>query len=339
MSAAISAPNKPSKQPPETPESVRRALRLAQTASNELIKTAKSLLNTPPPDGQKSADSSLSAIAKLAGLVHSHTIRTALVCGPTAFSPAAALGCLQDLHKPILPIVAEYQKLANEGFPEYFVRDVRMAVTKLLDTFGGFLDEIVEIACGEASVESHERLQNSGMMMESCARIEQICKAGPISVLRQKLRETEGMLDDALEDLGHVITGEETDGIDDGWGDERIEYTPEQKEFASKIKSKLQLLSFLYKAIYKRRVPTNTSYDASVRETLDTMYGCLGKLSEVVDDLVAGIASQEEPMGLELSMVQAIDEARKLATAVRPPLNGITDGRETWFDTWLEKVV
>ena len=69
------------------------------------------------------------------------------------------------------------------------------------------------------------------------------------------------------------------------------------------------------------------------------MYVCFETLSVIVDDLVAGISAQEDPMNLELSMIQIVGEARRLATAIRIPLNGVVDGRETWFDTWLEKMV
>jgi hypothetical protein len=59
----------------------------------------------------------------------------------------------------------------------------------------------------------------------------------------------------------------------------------------------------------------------------------------VVDDLVSGISAQEEPMSLELSVVQIVDTGHKLARACRISLQNSTDGKETWFDTWLEKMV
>jgi hypothetical protein len=53
---------------------------------------------------------------------------------------------------------------------------------------------------------------------------------------------------------------------------------------------------------------------------------------------VSGISAQEEPMSLELSVVQISETSRKLANAVRLTLTGPPDGKEIWFDTWQEKM-
>jgi hypothetical protein len=233
-------------------------------------------------------------------------------------------------------LVSEYHNISSGDYPEYFIAAVRKDIISLLDTTISFLGEAVEIACGDASVESQERLQYSGMMMEICDRIQQVCKEGPMTLLRKKLRDTEEMLNDALEEVGDLV--ESTGEIDDGWN-EPVEYTPDQKGFASRAQIKVRLLSFLYKAVSKRRLVTTMQYDRSYRERLEIVFGCLGVLSIAVDDLVSGISVQEEPMALELSMVQIMHEGRKLAGALRSPLDGIADGKETWFDTWLEKVV
>lgn len=322
----------------ETPESLRQALKSTYTASAELIQTSKAVLESSNPIAptSKPPQTSLDAIIKLASLIHSHTVRTALTCGPTASSPSATLACIKELHEPILPLVSEYQNISSGDYPDYFLAAVRKEIISLLDTTISFLGEAVEIACGDAEVESRERLQYSGMMMEICDRLQQICKDGPITQLRKKLRETEEMLTDALEEVVEIVNS--AGEMDDEWGG-TVEYTPEQKALASRAQSKVRFLSFLYKAVSKRRLVTTLQYDKSYRERLEIVCGCLGVLSIAVDDLVSGISAQEEPMILELSMVQITNEGRKLADALRSPLDGIADGKETWFDTWLEKAV
>lgn len=337
MAGSTAKPSSASSSRPKTPENVKQALKSAQMASAELTQTSKSLLLS----GKQSAESSktsLDTIAKLASLIHSHTVRTALTCGPTASSPTATLGCIKDLHQPILPMISDFQSLSPTAFPEFFIASVRRSVVSLLDTVDAFVGEVVEIACGDTDVESCERLQYSGMMMESCDRLQQICKDGPIAILRGKLRETEDMLRDALEEVAQVIEPIENDE-EDGWNDEPTEYTVDQTTFAKRAQTKLKLLSFLYKAISKRRISARTSYNLSNRTSLDLVYAALGTLEVAVDDLVAGITAQEDPMTLELSIVQTVGEARKLAETLRSPLTGIADGRETWFDTWLEKMI
>jgi hypothetical protein len=322
---------------PETPESLCRALKSTAVTSTQLVMNSKALLESKVPGpSSKSDQPPLDAISKLASLVHSHTVRTALTCGPTASSPSATLKCLKELHEPILPLISEYQILTSAEYPEYFVRHVRKEITRLLDTFGPFIGEVVEIACGNTDVESRERLQYSGMMMEVCDRIQQLCKDGPIIILRNKLRDTGEMLNDALEEVAQLLDSNE---VDDGWSDEPIEYTLEQKKFAESAQTKLRLLSFLYKATSKRRIPTSLTYDPKFLISLDMVYVCFETLSSAVDDLVAGISAQEDPMNLELSMIQIVGEARRLAAAIRIPFSGIVDGREIWFDTWLEKMV
>ena len=321
---------------PETPESLRQALKSSYIASAELVQTSKALLQSTEKliPTNTSVHTSTDGIAKLASLIHSHTVRTALTCGLTASSPTATLHCIKGLHEPILPLVSEFQNISSE-YPAYFLVSVRKEIEVLFDTMVAFLGEVVEIACGDADVESRERLQFSGMMLAVCDRIQQICKDGPVHLLREKLRETEEMLTDALEELVEVV--EATGEVDDGW-DEPVEYTPEQKKFAERALSKLRLLSFLYKAIAKRRIPSSMAYNTSFRVTAETIHGCFSGLCVVVDDLVSGISAQEEPMSLELSMVQILETGVKLAHATRVPLDGSTDGKEAWFDTWIEKV-
>jgi hypothetical protein len=336
-SKSTSSKDTGSKGRPKTPEATRQALKSAGIASTELVRNSKSLLQANAP--VTSSDSSqppLDAISKLASLIHSHTVRTALTCGPTASSPSATLNCIKDLHEPILPLISEYQSLSTSLYPEYFIICVQKEITSLLDTFGAFVGEVVEIACGDAEVESRERLQYSGMMMEVCDRIQRLCEDGPMPVLRKTLHETAEMLNDALEEIVQIITATE---VDDGWSDEPIEYTPEQKTFARRAQSKLRYLSFLYKAISKRRMPANLTYHQAFRTKLDTIHECLSKLSVVVDDLVAGISAQEDPMDLELSVIQIVDLAQRLATTVKFPLNVISDGKEIWFDNWLKSMV
>lgn len=325
-----------SKTGPKTPESLRQALKSTYVTAAELIQTSKAILKSSIliDPTSKLPQTSLDSIVKLASLIHSHTVRTALTCGPTAYSPTVTMNCIRELQEPIVPLVSEYQNISSGDYPDYFLAAVRNDIDSLLDATISFLGEIVEIACGDADVESRERLQYSGMVMEICDRLQQVCKDGPITQLRKKLRETEEMLNDALEEVVDIVNA---DGeIDDEWG-ETVEYTPEQKALASRAQSKVRFLSFLYKAVSKRRLVTTLQYDKSYRERLEIVFGCLGGLSIAVDDLVSGISAQEEPMTLELSMVQITNEAQKLAGALRSSLDGIADGKETWFDSWLEK--
>jgi hypothetical protein len=329
-----------SKGRPETPESLRRALKSAAAASAELVQTSKSLLqSTSSVSSVPSKRPPLPAIAILAGLVHSHTVRTALTCGPTVSSPSATLGCVKDLHEPILPLVTEYQNLVvAQEYPQFFVDKTRQEIVRLLDAFGPFVGEVAEIACGDASVESRERLQYSGMMMDSTKRIQQFCKDGPLTILHIKLKETQEMSNDALEEL-QTILNPETNAADDGWSDDPTapaEYTASQKSLAKRVERKLHLIHLLYKATSKRRM-TNVTYSPDMRSGIDVVYDLLTTLSVDVDNLVSGISDQEDPMGLELTVVQVHDAARKLAAAVRTPFNGISDSREVWFDSWLTK--
>ena len=332
--------------PTKIPESVRKALDTAYSASKELIKTSKSLLDSHTPSrpigngGPSSSPSALSspidAIAKLSGLLHSHTVRTALTCGPTASSPTATLDCIKALHEPILPLVTEFQRLSTlHEFPGYFVMGIRKEIMSLFDAIVAFLGEVVEIARGDGDVGSRERLQYSGMVMEVCDRLQRICGDGPIGMVCRRLKDTHDMLDDALEEVVGII---EDEIVDDGWSEDPAEYTAEEKKYAERVHAKLRLLSLLYKAISRRRLTPTTPYTKSSRSTLDIVHAGLTTLSVAVDELVSGITGQEDPMTLELSFIQIMNESRKLATALRLPLNGEPDGRESWFDTWLAKL-
>jgi hypothetical protein len=205
----------------------------------------------------------------------------------------------------------------------------------LFDAIVAFLGEVVEIARGEGSVESRERLQYSGMVMELCDRLGRICKEGPIGMIYGKLKDTQEMLADALEEVEGIVEGEV---VDDGWTEEPVEYTLEQKNYAERVQTKLRLLSLLYKAISKRRITPTMTYVKASRPRLDCVHECLMTLSVAADDLVSGVTGQEDLMTLELSFLQIMEESRRLATALRLPLDTEPDGRESWFDTWAEKM-
>jgi len=329
---------------PEIPEPLRQALKSAARASTELVQSSRSLLQSSSSESGKSAVPSgqppLAAIAILAGLVHSHTVRTALTCGPTAASPSATLGCVKDLHEPILPMMAEYQSLVeSEEYPPFFVHKVRHEIIRFLDAFEPFVAEVVEIACGEASVESRKRLQYSGVMMESTKRIQRLCKTDPVQLLREKLTETQEMLCDAMTELQIILNPDGALPQDDGWLDTDTtapEYSPAQKSLATRAEQHLRLLHLLYKATSRRRL-TNVTYSPTMRGGIDVVNDLLTTLSVDVDNLVSGISDQEDPMALELTLVQLQDAGRKLAASIRIPFNHISDDREGWFDTWLEK--
>src|SRR5579862_5367583 len=184
-------------------ESIRQSLDAAYIASKELIETSRSLIQTESsPTISKPAPLPIQAITKLTSLIHSHTVRTALTCGPTASSPTATLSCIKELHEPILPLVTEFQAMSTSNeYPAFFVRGIRREIMMLFDAIVAFLGEVVEIARGEGSVESRERLQYSGMVMELCDRLGRICKEGPIGMIYGKLKDTQEMLADALEEV------------------------------------------------------------------------------------------------------------------------------------------
>jgi hypothetical protein len=315
------------------PEFLQKDLASILTTSKEILQTSKSLIQSPSKnDPSKRPSAILVDVGKLVGLINSHTVRTALTCGPTASSPATTLKCIKDLLQPILPLVSEVQSLSGgEEYPEYFTKGLRRDIGSLFDAIDSFLGEVVEISRGERSVGSAERLQYSGMVMEFCDRIQRDCKDGPMKLFQKKLLETEDMLKDALEELDNIINSSET--VDE-WGDP-IEYTSDQKHLAERGLTKLRLLSLLYKALSKRRFSMLT-YSNSLRSTLDVVHDHLVTLSGLVDDFASGVAGQEDPMTLELSLMQIVENGREVASAARKPLTGMEDGRETWFDTWRE---
>jgi Grap2 and cyclin-D-interacting len=256
-----------------------------------------------------------------------------------ASSSSATLSCLKQFHEPILPLVSEFQAISSRAYPEYFTKTVQQRLLSLFDTMVQFLQEIVEIVCGDSNAESQERLHCSALMIQECDRIQKLCKEGPVMLLRSKLEETEEMLKDALDELGEVIepaTSENYD--DDGWNGGPGDYTPEQTQFATRTQRKLRLLSMLYKAISKRRITAKTAYVNLMAQGLDSIDGCLKKLEALVDDLVSGVSMAEEPMTLELSLVQLVDEAKMLSGAVRLPLDGVGDGQVDWFVMWSKKI-
>lgn len=202
----------------------------------------------------------------------------------------------------------------------------------------------MEIVSGESTVDSQERLTCSGMMMQECDRIQQLCKEGPMILLRKKLENTKEMLDDAMNELEEVIdeptsitVTSDDDEDEDGWPTNH--YSLKQKEFAIRTQKILKLLALLYKAMGKRRVMIKIGYEKSMLMKLDGIYTNLEGLNVAVDELVAEIGlGNEEAMTLELELIHLVDEAQRLSMAVREPLNGGSDAQVEWFDMWDKKM-
>lgn len=233
------------------------------------------------------------------------------------------------------------QAISQGEYPEYFTAELSRRVSGLFETMILFLREIVEIVTGESAVDSQERLTCSGMMMQECDRIQQLCKESPMVLLRKKLELTEEMLKDAMDELEEIVaptsitfTPDEED--DDEWPRDD---SPEQKEFAIRTQKVLKLLSLLYKAILKRRVTINMGYTKSMLTNMDGIYVALDELNVAVDELVSEInLGDKEPMTLELQLIHVVDEAQRLSKAVREPLDGGRDTQVEWFDIWGKKM-
>ena len=247
--------------------------------------------------------------------------------------------------------MAAYQVVRSEEYPTFFVKGVGHSLERLLDTMGVFVGEIVEIASGGTSVESAERLRYSGMMLECCDDLKGIVDKGVEGILKKKLNETISMLKDATEEVSEVVQQETKDEQEDErlvndeddqeevLEDDEVEYSATEKEFAKRVQKQLHLLSLLYKAISKRRLSLTGPYDSSLRTKLESIHDLLSLLASLVDELVSGIVAQEEAMKLELLDVELLQEARKLGESVRLPLSGNGDGKEEWFDAWLQRMV
>jgi Grap2 and cyclin-D-interacting len=352
-STNLSLSNSMTSQPPSSSESVGQALKALRSQSTELLQTCKALLHSPPTQTTPSSSNpeTLQDIAKLATLIHSHTVRTALTCGTTASNPTVSHNCLKSLHEPILPLMAAYQVVRAEEYPTFFVKSVGHSLERVLDTMGVFVGEIVEIASGGTSVESAERLRYSGMMLECCDDLKGIVDKGVEGILKKKLNETISMLKDATEEVSEVAQQETKDEQEDErlvndeddqeevLEDDEVEYSATEKEFAKRVQKQLHLLSLLYKAISKRRLSLTGPYDSSLRTKLESIHDLLSLLASLVDELVSGIVAQEDAMKLELLDVELLQEARKLGESVRLPLSGNGDGKEEWFDAWLQRMV
>jgi Grap2 and cyclin-D-interacting, N-terminal len=331
-----------SKPPPKAttpqPEALQKDLAAILVTSKEILHSSKSLLQSSPHTvPSKTSVAILADVSTLVGLVHSHTVRTALTCGPTAFSPKTTLSCIKDLLQPILPLVAEMQSLtASDGSPEFFTKSLSRDIAGLFNAIEPFLDEVVEIAKGERSVKSEERLTYSGMVMHLCDQIQRVCQDGPMKLFQKTLAETQEMLQDAMDELAEIATSTADVENFNAWGD-RVTYTPQQKDLAARGLTKLRLLSLLYKAISKRRLSTPT-YLPPFRSTLNILQDTLVTLSSLTDDFSAGVAAEEDPMTMEITLLQIVEKANLVAATSRAPLTGPEDGREQWFDTWREKM-
>lgn len=278
-------------------------------------------------------DEPLNALADIASLWRAHTTKVGIAFKPPV-SAAAAEACLQDVAK-LLPLAAGVALSMTEA------RDGQLAVNEATARTRALVESQARLVDELASVAERQRLEtasgrrpsasgrSSGATLTSIGKVWQSCDAlaelktlGVGGILRARIAEFAGMLDDAASDLEAWINGESTlDAFGDelepaGAGDDATQ------ALASQWHKKLTRLKILYNTISKRRATANadTAY-------LEAIYTRMHALSSLVDDLACEFMEGSDSESVTGTANRVDEEVRALIAHVKP--------RDDQFTTWV----
>ncbi|ORY86808.1 hypothetical protein BCR37DRAFT_385282 [Protomyces lactucae-debilis] len=305
-------------------------LQKSKAAIETVIAACKAGEGTAPLiEGVASID--LAALSKDLGiLLHAQCTKLSLAAKPPR-TQDAVLACVDGIIKllPAFSMLATSLRRAihSAAVADHIRNNIHYAMIGSRSLIETALDP-------EASV---ARLEQTGILWESCVKLQHVTKADACVSL--KIKETSVMLNDAIEDLESFAAGDEEDFDDSASESSEAEVSTsieKNQETLDEIQRRISILrrtQLLLKAIVKRRVP-----GASV-DVLNQIYDNLIALIVEVDDFACEVqeaADEAYIMELEKSVLHRV-EALLTAALMDNEDPKWAEWIETFRKRWLEK--
>jgi effector-binding domain-containing protein len=311
----------------------------------------------------------LDEVPKLASLISGHATKLGLI-----YKPPIALTtyktCWSELDNFVkynVMLISLFKQLKSEvsTLSEVFYYELGNDATSVIDSCLILVNELQKIIVQEAEREGEPgddeddvsgRLTSIGMVWESCDNITKTHKAGSSGVLRSKLKLTNKLVIDALDELRewleNPIAGGGFDYDDDdifGLGDENPAAKSLQEKnksgheeraddevvkYGEKWSNKIQLVKLLI-SLLDKSIPVS-KYNNNFAKGLDTLNDNRLKINEYVDDLVACVVYDSDVEGATEASQLLTKEINQIVDIVRK-LNNDDEKKCKWLDSWKAK--
>lgn len=314
-----------------------------ETELRELIKSFKTGLElyttslTQDLLCSQTLDSPSDELVKLAQLLTAHATKVGIAFRPPV-SIDAGYEQLVEASQKMLLVVSIVSQFDAERWSVLYQKEVISRVKVVIGAYIGLMDELESLDFKDKTQETEGRLISVGKVWESCKSVEELVKLGSVGLLKDQLKLSIGIVQDAHEELlewikepfveAEIVFGK--DEFDEDREDEEV--SPYTKQFADKWNNKVKMLKLLLNSLSKS-LPE--SIDGVKIDEFNHEQKTLGAS---IDDLVCDIFLNLEKEALDENAVKLTKQSELLIKLVRS-LNKDDDKKTQWLDLWLHKFV
>lgn len=311
-------------------------------------------------------------IPKLSSLISAHTTKIGLVFKPP-IAKTTYNACKTEVDSlvkyAILLISLLYQiQKDRDIYSKLFANELSYDGLSILEVCIILLNNLIELIDIEdensnenkdedekSNKETNQRLASVGLIWDSCEKLTKSCKNGSNGILRSKLKQTNKLVIDALDELkewlenpivgnGFDFDGDDIFGLNDN-SDEKIKEEEEKLSddekadeevilFGKVWSTKIQLIKLLI-SLLDKSIPTS-KYNSKFSKGLDLLNETCLKINEYVDDLVACTVYDADIEGGEKAGKLLNNQTNQILELVRK-INNDDEKKCKWLDSWKHK--
>lgn len=299
----------------------------------------------------------LDEIPKLSKLINAQVTKIGLVFKPV-IAETTYKACwteLDSLVKYLVLLISLLNQLRKEInlYSSIFINELTQDTLSIIESSIALINELsrqIDIEEVENTDSSDYRLIGVGIVWESCDRLLKTFKNGSSGVLRLKLKQTNKLIVDALDELNEwlenpLVGGDfdeddifglnkENDNEDDGESEAEEKADDEVIEYGKTWSTKIQLVKLLI-SLLDKSIPAS-KYTVKFSKSLDLFNEKRLKLNEFVDDLVACVVYDNDIEGAQNASKELTKEINLVVDLVRK-INNDDEKRCKWLDSWKAK--
>lgn len=320
-----------------------------------LIQNITDFKNSESKTLQSHVQSPVEEIPKLANLIKAHATKLGLVYKPpiqeTTINACRTETDIFCKNVVLLSSVINQLRAEVEKYSLVFVNELSYDFNSIVEAaviLLGELNKLIDLENDDGA----QRLVGVGLVWESTDTILNTVKGGNSGVLRNKLKSSNKVIIDALEELqdwleNPIEGGDENYDMDELLGVEKVptelndeksinsdnEMAPEDVvQCATKWERKISLLKLLV-GLLNKSIP-DSKYNIKFSKSLDAIDNNIKNLSEYVDDVIASLVYDSDVNSAEAAGASLNNGVKGLVDIVKR----INDEKKIkWVDSWAVK--
>ncbi|KAI9861991.1 MAG: hypothetical protein M1813_005062 [Trichoglossum hirsutum] len=340
-----------------------------KTTLSLLHQFLSSLSVHPPPTAPAATTTTdpLPLLSTSASLTKAHTTKLSLLLLNPPFTPSAISSVLHDLSTGAVPVMMTSVELCPaEIWGQVLSHEMRGGVRRVLGGLVALVEEVSaqaslassangvatsssSLATSKTEAEkpgstraavaagSRDSLASTGVVWEACDALIALQAKGLGGLVVEKITQYRDTLSDAISEL-KAWSGPHDDDGDDDDGDDSSSSPPPPPALLPLLTTSLKhlsLLSLLYRALLKHRLPPPTP--APVQK-LNALTSALAALPDLADELACAFYDADAAAARAL-LRRCAATAREAATVVRLGWMEEEDAFGAWVGRWEEAVV